>query len=494
MLVIIICEPRPPKRGYRFAAEISAVTNADATQPVIKYSLAILPFKLHGFAASDAYLGVGSADILIASLSRMKALAIRPLNAVLPYQSVSVDRLEAGRHLGVDFLLDGSLQQAGSQVRVSLHLLDMGSGEILWSEVFDDQLSNIFALQNTITKQVAEVLLPRLSRQEQQVLVKPFTQNLKAYQSYLTGKHYWGEQTVASMKLGFKCFEQALAHDPNFALAHCGIADYYTILSWDGHVSPHEVLPKARAAALRALALDNGLAQAHMSLGIIQMTYDFEWEGAERSFNQAIELNAAEEMGHFWAVTLRVLRSRFEEVATRVAQAIEASPLSPMIRTLGGIANYYSRQYAKAEAACQEALALIPNYPLAWFMLGLIHTAQGKHEQAVAELDQAATASGRMIRVLSALGYAQARAGNHPAAQAVLAELETRANTEYVQPCHLAIIHAALGQVEQAFVWLEKAYEERHGFLIYLNVEPAFDSIRSDPRFADLLKRMRLAA
>lgn len=198
-------------------------------------------------------------------------------------------------------------------------------------------------------------------------------------------------------------------------------------------------------------------------------------------------------MGYLWAVTLRVAMSRFDEFPVKVAQGISANPLSPMMHTLGGIANYYARRCDEAEAACQEALALIPTYPMAWLMLGLIHTAQGKHAQATAELEQSVTGSGRMIRVLSALGCAYARAGKHTEAQAVLTELEASAETEYVQPCYFAVIYAALGQPEQAFAWLQKAYEDRNGFLMYANVEPAFDSLRHDPRFAALLQRLGLA-
>lgn len=210
--------------------------------------------------------------------------------------------------------------------------------------------------------------------------------------------------------------------------------------SWDGHISPHEAMPRAKAAALNALKLDDTLAQAHLSLGLTQMTYDFDWQSAEQSFDRAIELNPAEEMGYFWAVVLRVVTSRFEEVTDRVTQAM-----------------------------------------------------QGKHAQATAELEQSVTGSGRMIRVLSALGCAYARAGNPTAAQAVLAELEARAETEYVQACYFAVIYAALGQAEQAFAWLQKAYEDRNGFLMYANVEPAFDFLRHDPRFAALLQRLGLA-
>lgn len=481
-----------PKRGYRFAAEVSVVSDAALISPSLKCSLAILPFKLHGFAETDVYLGTGSTDTLITSLSRIKALTLRPLSAVLPFQGSDSDRIEIGRALGADFLLDGSLQQVGSQVRATLHLINIKSEETLWSAILDGTLSHIFALQDAIAQQIAAALLPNLTKQEQQRLAKPLTQNLKAYQLYLTGRHYGATQTVESLQLGLRHYEQALVHDPNFALAHCGIADYHAWRSWDGHISPHEAMPRAKAAALNALKLDDSLAQAHISLGLIQMTYDFDWQRAEQSFDRAIELNEAEEMGYFWAVTLRVVMSRFDEVAAKVAQGIRANPLSPMMYVLSGIANYYARRYDEAETDCHKALDLIPNYPMAWFMLGLIYTAQGKYAQAIAGLEQAVTGSGRMIRVLSALGCAYARAGKHTEAQAVLTELEARVETEYVQPCYFAVIYAALGQTEQAFAWLQKAYEDRNGFLMYANVEPAFDSLRHDPRFATLLQRLGL--
>jgi len=483
-----------PKRGYRFAAEVTVASNTAGLQPSSKHSLAVLPFKLHGFAETETYLGIGSTDALITSLSRIKALTLRPLSGVVPFQHMAVDRIEAGRALGVDFLLDGSLQHVGGEVRANLQLLNVSSGETLWSAILDGKLSNVFALQDAIAQQVARVLLPKLTQSEQQMLEKPLTQNLKAYELYLTGRHHWANQTVESMRLALKYYEQALALDANFALAHCGIADHYTWLSWDGHISPHEAMPRAKTAALNALMLDETLPQAHLSLGLTQMTYDFNWYAAEQSFERALELNEADEMGYFWAVTLRVALSRFEEVPALVAQGIRTNPLSLTMYSLSGIAHYYARRYDEAEAACQAALALIPNHPMACFMLGLIHMAQGKHAQAIAGLEQAVTGSGRMIRVLSALGCAYARAGTLSAAQAVLAELAARAETKYVPSCYFAVIYAALEQPEQTFAWLQKAYEDRNGFLMYANVEPVFDPLRQDPRFAALLQRLGLAA
>lgn len=479
-----------PKRGYRFNPDSQANGYSIFSSAANHQGLAVLPFKLLGFGEEEAFWGLGITDALITKLGKLKPLTVRPLSNVLQYQTLADDQLVIGRALDVKYLLDGCLQKAGNQIRASIHLLAIDSGQTLYTDVLEGDRHNIFALQDAIIEQVIEVLTPQLPRQKRTELFSHHTANLQAYNAYMAGRYFWTGVTVDFLNLGRKHFDQALALDPDFALAHCGLADYYVLMSWQGHLSPHQAIPPAKAAALKALELDDTLAQAHTSLGLIQLTYDFDWVNAEQSLHRAIELNASEDMAYFWLATLCIATSRFAEAAAYVQAANQLSPLSPLIRSLQIILEYYSREFEKAEATATEVLSLIPNFPVPSLLLGLAQTAHGKYQQAIAGLEQAATLTGRMISILSALACAHARAGNASNAQAIIVEMQERMDREYVQPGFVAVIYAALDDKEQAFAWLQRAFEERHGFLLYLNVEPAFDPIRTDARFTELLNCM----
>lgn len=481
-----------PKAGYRFVAAVSTIKKSPIDQQLFERALAVLPFKLMGFDQDKAYLGLGISDALITRLSKLKSLAVRPLSSVLRYQNPSLERNHAGTELGARYVLDGYMQQDGGNLRTSLHLIETSTQKTLLANTFESQMTSIFALQDSIAEQVTDTLLPMLSQIERQEMAKRPTENLQAYNSYLMGRYYWATSTVDSMQLALKHFQQAIEMDPNFALPYCGKADYYAMRSWAGNIPPHEAMPIAMEAALKAIELDDALSQAYSSLGLVLMTYEFDWQGAEEAFKKAAEINPGEEATCFWMVALKCATSRFAEARAIVNQAISLYPLSPLIRTVEAISEYYSGHYEKAVAACQEALKLLPGFPPALFLLGLNLTAQAKYEEAITELQQSVAASGRMIKDISALACAYARAGKRNEAEAILNELLQRAEQEYIQPALIATIYAALGENDSAFEWLEKAFEDKHGFLIYLNVEPAFDSLRTDPRFTDLLERMRL--
>jgi DNA-binding winged helix-turn-helix (wHTH) protein len=480
-----------PKRGYRFVAALKEERGLPSTAAQ-KQAVAVLPFKLLGFAEGDAYLGLGLTDALITRLVRLKNVAVRPISAVLQYNSLAADPVAAGRELGVTFVLDGRLQKVGEKFRATLHLIQAEGGDTLWAATLDENLNNIFALEDTISAQVAGALMLRLSPPERQALARRHTENLQAYNAYLTGRYHWNFFSLDSLKLAYKYYEQALEHDPEFALAYAGITEYCLAVSWMGGVSPHKVMPQGKAAALKALDLDPELAQAHVSLGVAKLVYDFDWAGAEECFLRAIDLNLADEVGYYWYALLLVGASRFDEARAVCAVGRQINPLTPILIDVEGLIHYYERQYDRTIECCRELCETIPHYVPALMITGLSQIGEGSYEQAIDTLTKGVPASGRAGAMIAALGYAYAKAGDSARARALLDELTDETRQVYVQPSYVAVILANLGEREQALEYLQKAYDERHGFLIFLNVEPAFDPLRADPRFADIESRIGL--
>lgn len=481
-----------PKRGYRFVAPIKAESQQTALVTAERHSIAVLPFKLMGFEEGEAYFGLGITDCLITKLIRVKTVVVRPLNAVLKYNSLSTDVYESGRELGVKFVLDGHLQKVGDRVRATLHLIKTDTGATLWAATLDEELMNIFALQDVISEKVTEALLLKLTPQERQLLAKRHTENLQAYNNYLMGRYHWNFFSTESLKLALKHFEHALEYDPDFALAYAGITEYCLAVSWMGNVSAHKVMPKGKAAALKALALDDHLAQAHTALGLAKLVYDFDWDGAEASFLRAIELNLGDEIGFYWYALLMVGQKRFDEARVIYARGNEINHLSPLLISLEGLIDYYARRFDSSLESLQKLREMIPHYIASLLIPGLCYIAQGKYEQAIEILNQGIPASGRAAALISALAYAYAKAGDEVNARALLNELKDEKRAGYVQPSYVSLVHANLGETEEAIEYLQKAYDERHGFLIFLNVEPAFDPLRSDPRFIEIVKRIGL--
>lgn len=316
------------------------------------------------------------------------------------------------------------------------------------------------------------------------------TENALANNAYLTGRQHWNLLTPDSMATGFGYFQEAIEHDPEFALPWAGIADYYCLLNWLGIRPPQEVMPLAKAAALKALELDDNLAQAHCALGFCQMIHEYDWAAAEPSLQRASELDPANGDSQFWHVSFLVAQGRFDEAEALGVRIFQADPLSPISGLMQAMICYYSRRYEQVVRISLETLAKIPNHATVLMLLGLSYAGLKRSAEAISALEQAVAASGHTAAVVSALGMACAQAGERDRARALLKELTDR---EYVQSAYVAVILTALGETEQAFAWLQRAYNERQGFLIFLNVEPAFDPLRSDPRLAALLNLMRLA-
>ncbi|HXG66582.1 MAG TPA: tetratricopeptide repeat protein [Blastocatellia bacterium] len=464
-------------------------------------SIAVLPFKPVGANAGDESLEMGMAETLITKLNslsssaRGRRIVVRPFSAVRRYNRPEQDPIEAGREIGVDAVLDGSIQKAGEKIRITARLISVRDGAQLWAGNFDETFESIFAAQDSISEQVAQALMLTLTGEESKSLAKRHTESSEAYLLYLKGRYCWNKRTEEDLRRGIEYFEQAIARDANYALAYAGLADSYLLLGAIGYsgLPPHEVFPRAERAAKKALEIDETLAEAHTSLAYIKWFFNWDWAGAEREYKRAIALNPNYATAHQWYGFCLATMGRHDEAIAEMRQAQELDPLSLSINTAVGMSLYYARRYDEAIEAHQETLKLDPDYYPAHLNSGLALTAKGKFSEAIAAYQRAYPQSKPLSDypiVMAFLGHTYAASGNRGEALKALQELQSLAAQKHVSPYCIAVIYVGLGEKEQAFAWLEKTYEEHSGHITDLKVDPLFDPLRPDPRFDDLLRRI----
>jgi DNA-binding winged helix-turn-helix (wHTH) protein/TolB-like protein/thioredoxin-like negative regulator of GroEL len=456
-------------------------------------SLAVLPFKPIGAGDVDEYLGLGMADALITKLSNIREINIRPTSAVRKYGAQGQDPVSAGRELRVEAVIEGSVQRVGEQVRVTVQLVSVRDGTPLWAEKFDEQFTDIFAVQDRISEQVARALMLRLSVEERAGLHKRYTENAEAYQAYLKGRFFWSKRTGESMRKGIEYFDQAIRVDPNYALAYAGLADSYNVLSQFGDLAPYEAMPKAKAAALRALEIDDTLAEAHASLALVNKVYDWDWAGAETEFKRAIELNPNYANARHWYAMFLSAAGRHDAALAEIRSAKELDPVSLIVSTNEGWILFCARQYDSAIEQLRKTVELDPNFANTHYKLALVYEAKGMYKEAVQEFLKDYTLSGRSQETVATLQAAYSESGWEGFCRRQLNHLNKTSKEGYVSPKYFVLAYLQLGEKDRAFEWLEKAYEERSEVLLYLKVDPRFDPLRSDPRFEELLRRVRLA-
>ena len=505
-----------PKRGYRFVAPVRRI-NVEEAAPSNSHAegaaaihtslerekvaapekarraIAVLPFKINGSGDEDAeYLGVGLADALVTRLSNVRELVVRPTSAVARYASAGQDILEAGRDLRVSAVLDGRVQRASGRVRVTVQLVSVEEGATLWAEKFDGGWTDIFELQDSISEQAAAALAIRLTREEREGLRKHGTESPEAFQAYLRGRSCWNRFVEEDLRRAVEFFQLAIALDPSYALAHCGVADCYNFVGLHGVLQPSVAFSKAKAAALRALEIDDTLAEGHTPLAYAVFFHDWDWAAAEAAFRRAIILNPSYATAHHLYGFMLTALGRHDEALAEVRKAQEIDPLSLLINDAMGFCYWNARRFESAEAQCHKTIARDPDFFMARYGLAMTYAHTGRHEEGIEQARVAARVSHDSPLSLATLGHACAVAGRTREAEELLERLKAASRLSYVPPYYMATVCVGLGRAEEALGFLERGYEHRDGWLAWLGVEPRFDPLRRDPRFQDLLRRIGL--
>ena len=456
-------------------------------------TIAVLPFRSLGRESGDEYLSLGMADALITRLGNLRQVITRPTSAVLKYSESGANPLAAGRELAVDALLEGRIQKLEDRIRVTVQLIRVSDGQPLWTEKFDEQFTNIFAVQDSISEQVARALALKLSPAEREQLTKRYTGNTEAFQLYLKGRYFWNKRSAEGLKKGSEYFQRAIERDPGYALAYAGLADCYNLLSYYSSLSPKESFPKAKAAATRALELDESLAEAHASLALATICFDWDWPAAEREYQRALELNPNYATARQWYAEYLAAMGRQGEALAEIRRAGETDPLSLIVAAGEGYISYYGRDFDATIRHSQKALEMDPSFvPSHWF-LGWGYTQKGMFAQAIGAFQQAVALSGGASWALADLGHAYAMSGQTAQAREIIGQLEQKSRQQYVSPYEIALVYAGINEKEPALVWLRKAFEDRAWQLIFLRVEPKLDLLRADSRFTGLLRDVGLA-
>jgi TolB-like protein/class 3 adenylate cyclase/Tfp pilus assembly protein PilF len=454
--------------------------------------IAVLPFKPLLPENRDPVLELGMADTLIAKLSNSREIIVSSLNSVRKFVDLDQDSLAAGRELQVSSVLEGNVQRAADRIRVTARLIKVADGSSLWSGTFDEKFTGVFAVQDAISQKVADALALRLSREESNRLTKRYTDNVAAYQLYLTGRYHWNKLTPPEITKSIGFFKQAIDLDPTYALAYFGLADAYRSLAPTSEVPPREILPQAIAAATKASELDDTLAEPHGTLSLIHSWFDWDWAAAEREAKRAIELNPNSGFGHIAYAQILSHFGHDQQAIAEATRARELDPLSLIINSLLAQYLYSARRYDEAILTLQKTLELDSNFWIAHLFLGEVYLQKRHFPEALVELNKAKELSGGNAEAISMIGYAWVLSGESAKAGAVLKELKVAASQRYIPPSHLAMLSYVLGQQDEAFAWLEKACQDRDIRLCRLKVDPRWDPMRADPRFAAILKRIGL--
>jgi TolB-like protein/DNA-binding winged helix-turn-helix (wHTH) protein/Flp pilus assembly protein TadD len=457
-------------------------------------SLAVLPLESLSGDASQDYFADGMTDELITDLGQIGALRVISRSSVMSYKGARKPLAQIARELSVDAVVEGTVLRSGNQVRISAQLIEAPEDKHLWAESYEGDLRDTLALQNRVARAVAEHIRISLNGEEEAALKNIKVVNPQAYVSYLKGRYFWNKRTADGLKAAVAYFNQAVEEDPNYARAYSGLADTYALLGdWQYAVmTPKEALPKAKAAAIKALELDSTLGEAHNSLAFCLDGFDWDFESAEKEFRRALELNPGYATAHHWYAWHLALVGRNAEAIAEMKKAQNLDPLSLIINAdlaeLLVIAHFYDESIQQS----RKTIEMDPNFGLAHNQLAQAYLQKGMHDEAITELQKAIQLSGDSPTCKANLARAYATGGKRDEALRLLSDLKKRSNPGYSYASEIATVYAALGDNRQAMTWLEKGYEERFNPGVLLR--PGFDRLRPDPRFQDLVRRIGLPA
>ena len=456
-------------------------------------SIAVLPFRVLGSVENtgDEYLGIGLTDAIIIRLSNVQRLVVRPTSSVLQYQLATVDPLLAGRTLGVDYIINGSLRRAGDRLRVTAQLFSVGEGVTRWAEQFDEESTDVLQIEDSISEQVANALLPQLTRDEHRQLSKRGTDSTEAYEAYRRGRFHWNSYTEAGFAKAVECYNHAIELDPDYALPYTGIADYYNWLGVFGIKPFAECSAAAKEAASKAVDLDPMLAEAHSALGFATVCADFDWAVAEGAHRRALEINPNYATGHNWFGFHLQMAGRFDEGLKEMLRARELDPLSPSVLQGLGWCYYQARRFDEAVTTLQNLLEPVPDFSYGLFTYSWILRHAGDADEAVRVAERALELSNGGQLYVAGLGGAYAAAGRYTEAREILDRLREMSIDSYVSPYQTALIHLLLGERDRSLALLQEAFKIKEAWLVWLGVEPQFDSLRGEPEFEELLVKTR---
>lgn len=451
-------------------------------------SVAIAPFKPLVASAGDEVLEAGMADTLINKLSTSREIIIPSLSLVRKYEDR--DPVTMGRELHVNTVLEGNVQKSGDRIRVTARLIKVADGSSVWAETFDEKFTDVFAVQDTIAQKVATALALKLSDQEQQRLTRRHTEDTEAFQLYLKGRFQWNKYTGDGWRKSIDFFKQAAEKDPNYALAYSGMADAYSLLGEISFITPKEGFENGRTYAQRALQLDESLSEAHISLGIVRLFYDWDVAGAAKELLRAKELDPHNaQVYHFNGHRLE-FEAKFDEAIAEFKRGVEIDPTNLIVSAEYANSYYLAHQFDAAIGQCKKVLELDPSFDFAILWLAQAYEQKGMYQEALDALKKLDTGADTSVWVLAEEGWSHAGLGHRAEAEQIIAQMQQRSAREYVDPTLIAYVYIRLGDTDQAFAWLERGFKERAGNIPWMKIEPKFDPIRQDQRFADLVRRV----
>jgi len=476
--------------GFRYLRRPSVVT----AHPKQIASIVVLPLENLSADKDQAYFADGMTDELIANLAKIRSLRVISRTSAMGYKGTHKTLSEIARDLNVDAVVEGTVLRSGDRVRITAELVQVATDRHLWADTYESPFGDVLTLQSQVASAIVNEIRINLTPEEQQRLATTRQISAESYEDYLKGRYYWNKRSEEGLTKAIEYFQLATQKDPHSALAFAGLADCYSIIGSAivGSVPSQAVAPKARAAALKALELDNSLAEAQTSLATVQFNYDWNWPAAAGGFQRAIELNPSYATAYQRYSLYLMAMSRTAESLAQMNRARELDPLSISMSFSLGWRLYMARQYDQAISQLRNTLEMDPNFALPRMVLGQAYEQKGLYPQAIAELQKAAAFSHDSPPMLGSLGRAFGLAGNKAAADKILAQMLEQSKKRYVSPFYVSVVYAGLHENEKAMDWLEKAYEDRSNAIIFLKVDPDFDGLRSNPRFQALLRRLTL--
>jgi serine/threonine protein kinase/Flp pilus assembly protein TadD len=505
--IVSRCLTKDPVERYQDAGQVHAALEAlDAPRrapatgrparrsasPTRVRSLAVLPLENLSPGPDDEFFADGMTDTLITTLAQIRALRVISRTSVMRFKGTRQPLPEIAQALNVDAIVEGTVLRSHGRVRITAQLIHAASDTHLWAKQYEGDVRDVLTLQSDVARAIAQEIQIQLSPQEKSRLRRSRPVDPAAYEAYLKGRHFWYRRSPDALRKGVELLQQAITLDPSFALAHAAVAEAHVSMGWDlfGLTAPSESFPLAKQSAQRALEIDPSCAEAHAALGNTAMGFDWDWVTAEREFKHAIELKPQYGPAHIWYSHLLKAIDRNEESLAESRRALECDPLGLVLNMHMGWHLVYARQYEKAIEQCQKTLELDPTFILAHVFLGQAYVHSGAFTDAIAAFEKAVELSRRHPTYLADLGHGYAVAGRHSDALSVLKELHEKSAERFVAARGIAEIHLGLGEVDEAFVWLERGFQQRNGWLIHIRDNPRYDRVREDPRYVDLVRRM----